>query len=215
MMMGLWDWLVEMFGGVLFALTHVWAGSAGAAILTLSVVVRIALLPATLHSARRSRRMADAQRVIRPQLERLNERWKAEPTRLHAEVLRLYRRHGIRPVRDSGLVGGLVQLPFVAALYSVIREGLGTAGRFLWIRDLAKPDPLLALIASALTGLVAATAPGAGAGPMTRAGMALSMLVTFLVLTRMAAGIGLYWAASSAVGVAQGWILRREKPRVT
>ncbi|OGU02555.1 MAG: hypothetical protein A2W29_04295 [Gemmatimonadetes bacterium RBG_16_66_8] len=214
MTMGLWDWLVGMFGGVLFALTHVWAGSAGAAILTLSVVVRVALLPATLHSARRSRRMAEAQRALRPQLEQLKDRWKAEPARLNAEVLKLFRRHGIRPVRDSGLVGGLVQLPFIAALYSVIREGLGTAGRFLWIRDLARPDPLLALIASVLTGWVAATAPSGSPGPMARAGMALSMLITFFVLTRMAAGIGLYWAASSLVGVAQGWILRRDNPRI-
>jgi YidC/Oxa1 family membrane protein insertase len=206
--MEIWTWLIEGFRGALFGLTHVYGGSVGAAILTLSIVVRVALLPVTVRAARQRLRMAAAQRKIQPQLEKLQRRWKEDPARLNAEVLGLYKRHGIRPLRDSGFGGMLLQLPFVAALYTVIRQGAGAAGRFLWIRDLARPDVALAGIASALTALVTLATPGAP-GSGARIVMVISMLFTFLVLTRLAAGVGLYWAASSAVGAVQGILLRR------
>lgn len=206
--MEIWTWLIEVFRGALFGLTHVYSGSVGAAILTLSIVVRVALMPVTLRATRRRLRMAAAQKKIQPQLEKLRRRWREDPARLNTEVLKLYRRHGIRPFRDSGFGGLLLQLPFVAALYTVIRQGAGAAGRFLWIRDLARPDVVLAGIASALTALVALATPSAP-GPGARIAVVISMLFTFLILTRLAAGVGLYWAASSAVGAVQGVLLRR------
>jgi membrane protein insertase Oxa1/YidC/SpoIIIJ len=38
----------------------------------------------------------------------------------------------------------------------------------------------------------------------------LPALITLVVLSRLAAGIGLYWAASSIVGMVQSAILRRQ-----
>jgi len=178
----------------------------------LSLLARLALLPLTLRIARRSLRLAEVQRSLGPELARLRDRWRDDPARLNAEQRRLYRRAGVRPFRDSGVVGGLLQFPFVAALYTVIRQGLGTAGRFLWIGDLARPDRLLTLGAVLLAGLVALAAPGSRGASAARAGALLSMLITYFLLARMAAGIGLYWAASSVVGVGQGLLLRRGTP---
>lgn len=206
--MEIWTWLIEGFRGALFGLTHVYGGSVGAAILTLSIIVRVALLPVTIRAARQRMRMAAAQRKIQPRLEKLQRRWREDPARLNAEVLGLYRRHGIRPLRDSGFGGMLLQLPFVTALYTVIRRDAGGAGRFLWIRDLARPDVALAGIASVLTALVALATPNT-AGSGLRIGVVIPMLFTFLILTRLAAGVGLYWAASSAVGAVQGILLRQ------
>jgi YidC/Oxa1 family membrane protein insertase len=209
----IWSALVGLFRVVLFGTAHVWGGSMGAAILTLSLGVRLALLPLTLHMARRARRLAEAQKSIAPAVARLRQRWKDDPARLGAELARLYHRAGIRPLRDSGLFGAAVQLPFVAALYAVIRQGAVVAGGFLWIRDLARPDRLLALAAAALSAAVAAAAPTTGAAAQLRVAAIVSVLVTYVVLARVAAGIGLYWAASSLVGVGQGLLLRRGPKR--
>jgi YidC/Oxa1 family membrane protein insertase len=210
--MEIWSGLVGLFRVALFALAHVWGGSMGAAILVLSLLVRLALLPLTVRVARRSRRLAGAQKSVRPEVERLRERWRGDPARFNEELGKLYRRAGIRPLRDSGVLGGLAQLPFVAAVHAVIRQGVGTAGRFLWIEDLARPDRILTLGAALLSGLVAASAPNAGSAPAARAGVVVSMLFTYIVLARLAAGVGLYWAASSLVGVGQGLLLRRAPP---
>ncbi|MGD8277518.1 MAG: YidC/Oxa1 family membrane protein insertase [Gemmatimonadota bacterium] len=212
--MEIWSGLVGLFRVALFGLAHVWGGSMGAAILTLSLVVRLALLPLTLRVARRARRYGEAQKALAPAMERLRRQWKDDPVRLNAEVLKLYRRKGIRPVRDSGLLGGFLQLPFVMALYSVIRQGAGAAGRFLWIGDLARPDRLLALGAAALAAAVATASPSTGGAATARLGALVSVAFTYVVLTRLAAGVGLYWAASNLVGVGQGLILRRgTRPR--
>lgn len=208
--MEIWSGLVGLFRIALFGLAHVWGGSIGAAILTLSLLVRVALLPLTLRAARRARHFAEAKKKLLPRVERLQRRWRADPVRLNAELAKLYRREGLRPVRDSGMFDGLLQLPFVLALYSVIRQGAGIAGRFLWIGDLARPDRLLALGAAGLAAAVALVSPGAGSATVTRLGAIASVVFTYLLLTRLAAGIGLYWAASSLVGVGQGLLLRRD-----
>ncbi len=211
--MGILSGLVGLFRVALFGLAHVWGGSMGAAILTLSLLVRLALLPLTLRMVKRGRRLAARQKSLTPSIERLRNRWKDDPTRLNEELVQLYRRAGVRPVRDSGLFGGLAQFPFVAALYTVIRQGLGGAGRFLWIADLARPDRFLALGVAALAALVVTVSPGPPGATAARLGAIVSALFTFVVLTRLAAGIGLYWAASSLVGVGQGLLLRRGPAR--
>jgi hypothetical protein len=75
-----------------------------------------------------------------PDVARLQVRFHKDPVRLRSAMVKLYRKHSIRPLRDSGMRGGLLQLPFLIALYSVIREGAGLAGRFLWIRNLGRVE---------------------------------------------------------------------------
>jgi len=204
-----WDLLLDLFRSTLFSLTHVWGGSAGAAIITLSLVIRVSLMPLSILAARRSRKLSEAMNRIQPELKRLQSKHAADPVRLNAELLGLYRRHGIRPFRDSGWLPGLLQLPIVFALYSAVRSGAGLAGRFLWIPSLARPDAILAGAVGALSGfavIAASPSPGIGA----RALAALAAIGTMLILTRMAAAVGLYWGASSIVGVAQAALLRRK-----
>lgn len=208
-----WDALLEGLASLLFALTHVCGGSLGLAIITLSLAVRIALLPLTLRIARRALRMQQALKALEPQLKRLHDRHRQDPIRLTRERQALLQRHGIRPVRDSGIIATLLQLPFMAALYSVIRDGAVAGGRFLWIGNLARPDALLALLVSASGGLLMALAPSATNPHAYRVAVVLSVLVTFLIVSRLAAGVALYWAATNAVSIVQAQLLRRERKR--
>lgn len=209
--MNAWHLLLELFRNALFSLTHIWGGSAGAAIITLSLGVRIGLMPLSLAAARRSRRLADAMKKVKPELERLRSKHSDDPVRLNTELATLYRRHGVRPIRDSGWLPGLLQMPVVLALYSVVRTGAGLAGRFLWIPSLARPDAILAGAVAALSGfavLVGSSSPGAGA----RALAVVAALGTLLLLSRMAAAVGLYWGVSSVIGMTQAAIIRRRSP---
>jgi membrane protein insertase Oxa1/YidC/SpoIIIJ len=94
------------------------------------------------------------------------------------------------------------------ALYSSVRQAAASGGRFLWIRDLAKPDWPLAIVAAVFTLL--ATATGAVAPSQSRSLMlGISAVVTLVALSKMAAGVGLYWALSSLFGAVQGWAVQR------
>ena len=103
---------------------------------------------------------------------------------------------------------GIAPLPALVALYGAVRQASAAGGRFLWIGSLARPDWLLAIAATILT--VAATATGSATpAPQRSVMLAISAAVTLVVLSKMAAGVGLYWAMSSVFGALQGWAAQR------
>jgi len=111
------------------------------------------------------------------------------------------------PSRLEGLTG-IAPLPALVALYGAVRQASAAGGRFLWIGSLARPDWLLAIAATILT--VAATATGSATpAPQRSVMLAISAAVTLVVLSKMAAGVGLYWAMSSVFGALQGWAAQR------
>jgi len=162
--------------------------------------------------ARRSQRQHEILKEIQPEIDRLKARYKSNPQRLTQETLKLYRRRGYSPLGGGVFLGVLIQLPILTALYSVIRNGIGLGTRFLWIADLARPDVILTLAVGALTLVASATTPSLL--PQSKGAMLiLPAVITLLVAWQISSGLGLYWAASSAVGVIQNLILRKRTSR--
>ena len=108
------------------------------------------------------------------------------------------------------ILGGLMQLPVVMGMYTVVRRVLdaGAGGRFLWISNISRPDPILAVFVSLLTFTAVILGP-----QMTQQGgrllIVLPAAVTLLVMLKFSAGLGLYWGASSAVAAIQAVMVRR------
>ena len=209
--MELWTLFVELMRQILFVLAIPLGGNLGAAIVALSVGVRLALLPMTLRLAIKAQEIQRTIRDLAPELERLKRRHAADPVRLARETQALYRKHGVDVVPSGTMASLAIQLPIGAGLYQAITQGLARGGRFLWVGDLARPDLVVALIAAGL-GALAALVTAAGAAEHTARGAAiLSGVVTFVVAWRLAAGLGLYWAASALVGVVQAILVRRHR----
>lgn len=203
--MSSWSLVVDLVRAVVFSTAHLFGNSLGSGILAVSVAVRVALLPLTLRAARRM--LAHQARVaeLAPELDRLKRLHSADNARLAEETMSLYRQRDV-PLAPRGAFGALlVQAPIGAALYQAI-SGLGRAGRFLWIGDLARPDAIVVGIAAVLAGLAASS----GTANATRANVAVSALLTLLLAWRLSAGVGLYWVASNSVAVVQSVVLRRE-----
>ena len=79
----------------------------------------------------------------------------------------------------------------------------------MWIRNLAQPDPLVAAAAGIFTFLAAMPGTVGGNAQNQRLMIMVSTLVTMVALTKMSAGVALYWAMSSLVGAAQSALVRR------
>src|SRR5687768_2587728 len=206
--------LADPIRAALFALSHLAGGSLGAAIVLLSLAVRLALLPLTVRLALEGYRTRERVRALEPELARLRRRFGHDRARLIEETGRLYRRHGIRFVPRGALLSLAVQAPVVPGLLAAIGDGIRGAGRFLWMADLARPDALLALLAAASAALAALLAPAdPGAVTSARVTALVVGVVTLVVVWRVAAGVGLYWAASNAVGVLQSLVVRRAVAR--
>jgi len=192
---------------VLANLSHSFGGSLGWAIVVLSLGIRVALLPLTTSLARRARRNQEIIRRLQPEINRLRQRYEKQPERLFEEMRKLYRQHDCSPFDIPMLVGSFVQLPIFGMLYSSIRNSLTSSSAFLWIRSLASPDLILTMLILTFTGVSAYLMPSAS-GQMRSTIIVLQVVVMFFIVWKLAAGLGLYWASSSLVGIFQTLWLR-------
>lgn len=204
----LWDQVVEILRESIFAYAQACNGNLGAGILAVTFLVRLALLPLGFRIARAAAEQQRAIARLQPALDALRKTHKSDSKRLAEETNRLLAREGVSPFSPGGCIGALAQIPIFLALYSGVRQAAALGGRFMWIRDLAKPDWPVTIAATVLT--ILATATGGVAPSQNRSLMlSISAAVTIAALSKMAAGVGLYWALSSLFGAAQGWAVQR------
>jgi YidC/Oxa1 family membrane protein insertase len=198
----------EMLVALLTSLSHSFGGSPGCAIIVFSLGIRVALLPLTIRLARRARRNQEMMRKLQPEIERLKARFEKNPEKLFEEMGKLYRKHDCNPFDLPTLAGSLIQLPIFGMVYAAIRSSLVSGSAFLWIRNLAAPNLWLTVIILAVTGLSAGLMSSAS-GSTRYVLVAVQMIITFLIVWKLAAGLALYWASSSLVGLSQTLWIRR------
>ncbi len=201
-----------LLAATLAYLVQVFDGNLGCAIVALSLGLRVALLPVSIRLARRARRAQEKLRAMQPELSVLEKRWAGQPARRAEALAAVYRKFNYSPVDGPALLGGFLQWPVFAMVYRAIRGAVAAGGRFLWIRNLASPDAGLTLLILAVSGLAVYWAPAAS--ETVRAGLIFVQLaITGLIVWKLAAGVGLYWLSSSAVGLVQSLWLRWRDPQ--
>lgn len=199
------------------ALAHLvplFGGSLGYAIVALSLGLRVALLPLTLVLAHRAYDQQKTAHLLRPEIDALRARYKDDPQRLYAEISAVYRRHGYSPFDLRLLLGSFVQWPIFGLVYGAIRRAVQGSGPFLWMKTLATPDALLTLAILLVTAGSAYLLPNA-AENLRASIIAIQVIVTFFIVWKLAAGLGLYWACSNLVGLGQNLWLRSRLERTS
>jgi YidC/Oxa1 family membrane protein insertase len=211
--MPVWSEFVDVIYATLVCVSTALGGSMGLAIAAVSLAARVLLLPLTLRLAYRALEVQAAVKKIEPQLARVRAKYKSDPRRVMEETGRLYQENGIKLVDGGSLLGTALQAPIFLGLFSAIRRGLASGGRFLWIKDLALPDAGLAACCALVTALSAALGPSLPAAQRLPA-ILVPALLTAVFLARMAAGIGVYSLASGLVGLVQALLVRRRAARL-
>jgi YidC/Oxa1 family membrane protein insertase len=141
---GLWFWLRALSFGLLYLLRGLTTivGNHGLAIIALAVCVKLLLYPLTKIAERLQEQVNATQARLQPGLDAINAAHRGEErTR---RTLALYREAGVHPFYTlRSLAGFLIQLPVFIAVFDMLAEDFDLHGvRFLWIRDLARPDEL-------------------------------------------------------------------------
>jgi len=206
--MAFWEQLVGILREAIFAYTLTGHGNVGTGIAIVTLLARLALLPLAIRLARAAAAHQTAVHRIQPELDAIRARFKNDPHRVVEETHRVFRREGISILPGSGLLGTLVQIPLMLALYSAVRQAAAAGSRFFWIADIGRPDRVLTILVTA----IGAGAAALGAPPSTQhrvLAVVLPAAITFFALSRMAAGVGIYWGVSSLVGVAQALAVRK------
>ncbi len=212
----MWTAFVELIRLTIFGAAHVCAGSLGAGIVGVSIAIRLALLPLTLHLARQAHRQQATLALLQPEIESLRKRHATDPARLVHEMRALHAAHGIRLLSPAGLIGLLVQLPLLSGLFAAVRAGLGARVRFLWVGDLARPDALLMCIVTLLTAGTMMLMPRSQSPHGVSSMLPLILLAvggTVFFLWSASGAVALSVGAGSVVSGLQSWLLARDRRR--
>jgi YidC/Oxa1 family membrane protein insertase len=90
----------------------------GMAIVLLTVVIRLAILPLTFKQVR----SMQALQRLQPEIKNLQARYKDDRQRLNQEMMKFYQEHKVNPL--SSCLPVLLQLPFFLALFYMLRHDL-------------------------------------------------------------------------------------------
>jgi YidC/Oxa1 family membrane protein insertase len=187
----------------------------GWAILILTIVLNMAMLPTRFQAMRQSLKM---QR-IQPQIEAIKAKYakykSTDPRRqeMNKEIFDLQRRENVNMF--GGCLPMLLPWPLLYAFYSMLGNVIELRqAHWLWLPDLSAPDPLhiLPIFFIVSMFLVQWLTPSPGVDPSQQRMMALTMPAVFGFMTwNVASGLALYWAGSNILGIVQQMLMNRTK----
>ncbi len=190
-----------------------WTRNYGWAILVLTFIIYVALLPVRISTMKSAMRMQKLQ----PQVQAINDKYKryklTDPRQAdkNKELQELYKREGVNPL--GGCLPNLIQLPFLWAFYTMLGSTieLRHAG-WLWITDLSSPSHLLTIFFIVSMFAMQLITPQAGMDPAQQKMMQFTMPLLLGVFTwNLSAGLSLYWAAGNLIGIVQQLGFNRTK----
>lgn len=193
--------------------------SYGLAIIVMTIVVRIVLSPVTYKSYLSQAKM----KVLRPEINELNEKYKDNAMKKQQETMKLYSKAGASPM--SGCLPALMQIPVFYALFQFFPSAFQLRQKgFLWADDLSSYDvvahlpftipfygdhvslfPILASIAIFIymmmtTGQSMQNAQQPGM-PNMKFLMYLSPLMMLFFFNNYASGLSLYYFTSNLITI--------------
>ena len=136
---GIFGWLNRFVFFPLFSfLTNYF--SYGIAIIIMTIIVKIAISPLTYKSYLSQIKM----KILKPELQVINEKFKDDPMKKQQETMNLYTKSGANPM--SGCLPALLQMPLFFALFTFFPVAFSLRQKsFLWADDLSSYDSILEL----------------------------------------------------------------------
>lgn len=196
-------------------------GNYGLAIIMLTILVKLLLLPLTISQMRATKKMTE----LAPLMKELQEKYKNDPQRMQKETLELYKKHGANPV--AGCLPMLLQFPIFIALYQALVQPHWLATPMFLGFDLAVnvtqgaahsvwyyAFPLLAA-GTTYWQMAISTPPSAAGMESTQRMMFYMMPLLFgWVTLQTPAGLSLYWIVSNLFGIVQAYLMPGYRPSV-
>ncbi|HEX5387792.1 MAG TPA: membrane protein insertase YidC [Gemmatimonadales bacterium] len=185
----------------------------GLVIIIFGILVRVLLWPLNQKAMRASM----AMQAIQPLVKEMQERYKEDPQRLQQEMFRLYKEHGVNPL--GGCWPMLIPMPILFALYFVFQNTIELRGvPFLWLPDLARPDPLYIiplLMGLSMFALSKMGQMGIESNPQMKTMLYVMPVMMTVLFVNFAAGLNLYYAVSNIASIPQQYLIARERMRRT
>lgn len=204
--MDLWGFWVDALERGVHALSANFGLSEAMAIIVFTLLTRVLIAPVSLAVSYRGQKTRDALERIKPELEDLRARFADNPRELSERTLALYRRHGVKLFDRWSFFNLIGQTSLGLGTFRALGH-LSFGSRFLWIANLARPDVWLTALVGVL--MLAAIALMPGLSPdAPKYLFYLPVIASVVAVAALPSAIGLYWATTNAVSIAQNLLLR-------
>lgn len=201
--------LTEFFSWLLHAI-YTLVHNYGVAIVLLTILVRVAMLPIVTRQMKSMERMRDLQ----PQIKELQEKHKDDRQKQSEAMMKLYKESGVNPL--GGCFPMLLQFPVFIGLFFALRSSIDLrhAPFFGYIDDLSTPATLFTIpeidlpirLLPILMGLSMIVQQRMTPMTMDPAQARMMMTVMPVMMTvlfyQFPSGLVLYWMVSNVLGIA-------------
>lgn len=140
----MWDWFISFLTNVLASLAQV-TGDWGVAVIILTFIMRLIVMPLMTRSTASSARM----QALQPKMKEIQDRYANDPERQAQEMQRFYSENKFNPL--GGCLPVLIQMPVFFALFTVARN-VPSEAHFLNIMPSLSQSAAGALAAGGLMG---------------------------------------------------------------
>lgn len=217
-----WDW-IEPISKLLFAFLkwiYVYVPNWGWAIVLMTFAIIMLLYPLKVKSWRSMQKM----QKLMPEMQQIKGRYAkyklTDPRKQQEqqEMAALFKKHGMSPLGGAGgCLPMLLQMPIWFALYQMLGAAIELRhARWLWIRDLASPDPFYVLPVFMAVSMYASQKMTPVTTPDPAQARMMNMMPLIMggmfVIFPVSSGLVLYIFTSMLVGMAQQWYLNKTSP---
>lgn len=194
----------------------------GWAIILMTILIKLVLLPVTHRSTMSMRKMQE----LNPKVQSIRDRYRTKlrdkqgkpnlemQRKMNEEVMGVYKEAGVNPA--GGCFPLLLQMPILFAFYSLLSTAvdLRKAPWILWIRDLSVHDPyyVLPIVMGLTQFLQVRMGPQAGDPMQRRMFQLMPIFMTFLFLG-FPSGLVLYWLTNNVLTILQLQVYNRLQKR--
>jgi YidC/Oxa1 family membrane protein insertase len=193
----------------------------GVAIIMVTILVKAILFPLTRNGSISSAKMQEYQ----PQIKELQEKYKANPQKLNAEMAAFYKKVGFNPM--SGCLPLLIQFPIFIAMYNLFNNHFDLRGAMFipgWISDLSMPEaivtfprlnlilwqvdalrilPIVYLVSQLLYGKYTQSTTAGQSAAQMKIMMYGMPIFFFFILYNTPSGLLVYWIVSNLLSIGQ------------
>jgi YidC/Oxa1 family membrane protein insertase len=212
-------YVIYPLSAVLQYIAGMFHGNYGIAIIGITLIIRLVLLPLMMRQYRSQQQMRQKMSVLQPELKQLQEKYKGKSDaeskqKQQQETMQLYQKHQVNPLA-IGCLPMLIQLPILTGLYSAIKLTPELAEHsFLWFQ-LGSPDialPILAAVIYFIQFKVSQTTqPGTDSAQQKQLAFMgyLSPVLMGVFALSAPAAISLYWVTGGLFMIAQSYLAKK------
>jgi YidC/Oxa1 family membrane protein insertase len=173
----------------------------GISIILLTLLIRFVTFPLQYKSVVSMKKL----QLIQPELTKIREKHKEDPSRLQKESMELFKKSGANPI--GGCLPLLLQMPVFFAFYKVLHSAveLVDAPFMLWIHDLSNKDPffVLPVLMTVAMFLQQKLTPNTITDPVQKKVMMFMPLIFGFIMKDLPSGLSLYIFVSTLFTIIQ------------